>query len=117
MPSGTAMIVATAVISIVPTIAGPIPPTPGGATLGGMLLVRKDQLIAEAPLAITVNRTNASGMSATANEVTIRAVMMRFLVRRQPFGSRRSGCCDSAVTAVIRHHASAGRSAPRPREP
>src|SRR5215469_8675915 len=107
MPSGTAMTVATTVISIVPTIAGPIPPTPTGAVLGGMLLVRKDQLIAEAPLAITVNRTNASGMSTTTNDVTIRVVTMRFLVRRQPFGSRRSGC-PSAVTAVIRHHASAG---------
>src|SRR6516225_4883968 len=106
MPSGTAMTVASAVISIVPTIAGPIPPTPGGATTGGMLLVRKDQLMAEAPLAITVNRTNPSGMSAITNAVTIRAVMTRFLVRRQPLASRRLGLPGSAVTTVIRHHAS-----------
>ena len=46
----------------------------------------------EAPLAITVNRTNPSGMSTTTNAITISAVAMRFLVRRQPFGSRRSSC-------------------------
>jgi hypothetical protein len=57
------MTVATAVISSVPTIAGPSPPTPGGATTGGMLLVRKDQLMAEAPLPITVIKTKASGMN------------------------------------------------------
>ncbi len=68
----------------------------------------------EAPLAITVTRTNPSGMSTTTNAITISAVMMRLLVRRQPFGSRRSSCCCSATTA-IRHPASAGRSAPRPR--
>jgi hypothetical protein len=39
---------------------------------------------------------------------------MRLLVRRQPVGSRRSGSCGSATTA-IRHPASAGRSVPRPR--
>ena len=33
----------------------------------------------EAPLAITVNSTNASGMIATTNEITISAVAMRLL--------------------------------------
>ena len=49
--------------------------------------------MAEAPLAITVYSTNASGMSTTTNAITIRTVAMRFLVRRQPAGSRRSSCC------------------------
>ena len=44
----------------------------------------------EAPLAITVNRTNPSGMITSTNASTIRTVAMRFLVRRQPAGSRRS---------------------------
>ena len=47
----------------------------------------------EAPLAITVTRTNPSGMTTTTNASTISAVTMRLLVRRQPFGSRRSSCC------------------------
>ena len=33
----------------------------------------------EAPLAITVNRTNASGMITTTNEITIRTVVIRLL--------------------------------------
>ena len=85
-----------------------------GRHRGGMPLVRKDQLMIEAPLAITVNSTNPSGMSTTTNAITISTVAMRLLVRRQPAGSRRSGCCGSATTA-IRPPASAGRSAPRPR--
>ena len=109
------MTVARAVISIVPSTAGPIPPTFAGTTCGGMSLVKKDQLMTEAPLAITVYSTNASGMIATTNEITISAVAMRLLVRRQPAGSRRSGCRCGSATAVIRHLASAGRSAPRPR--
>ena len=72
-----------------------------------------DQLMIEAPLAITVTRTNPSGMITSTNESTISQVIMRFLVRRQPAGSRRSTCCGSAVTPAIRHHASAGRCAPR----
>ena len=108
------MTVASAVISIVPSTAGPIPPTPAGATVDGIgPPVKKDQLMIEAPLAITVNRTNPSGMITRMNETTIRVVMMRFLVRRQPFASRRSGCCGSAVTTAIRHPASAGRCVPR----
>ena len=114
MPSGTARTVARATISIVPIIAGPIPPTFAGATCGGIELVRKDQLMIEMPLAITVNRTNPSGMITSTNASTISAVTMRLLVRRQPFGSRRSGCCGSATTA-IRHPACVGRSAPRSR--
>ncbi len=109
------MTVARAVISIVPSIAGPIPPTFAGAVFAGIPLVRKDQLMIEAPLAITVTRTNPSGTSTTTNESTIKPVTMRLLVRRQPAGSRRSGLpCGSATTA-IRHPASAGRSAPRSR--
>jgi hypothetical protein len=113
-PSGTAITEASAVISIVPSTAGPIPPTFAGATFTGIELVRKDQLMTEAPLATTVYRTNPSGMITRTNEITISTVAMRFLVRRQPAGSRRSTCC-SALTAAIRHPASAGRSAPRPR--
>ena len=45
----------------------------------------------EAPLAITVNRTNPSGMITSTNASTISAVTMRLLVRRQPVASRRSG--------------------------
>ncbi len=47
----------------------------------------------EAPLAITVYRTNPSGMIVNTNAITIRTVMMRFLVRRQDGGSRRSTFC------------------------
>ena len=67
----------------------------------------------EAPLAITVKMTNPSGMSAITNAATIRVVMMRFLVRRQPFASRRSTFWGPVLTTAIRHHASAGRCAPR----
>src|ERR1700745_3930508 len=101
-PSGTARTVARAVISIVPSTAGPIPPTPAGATLTGIELVRHDPLLIEVPLAITVYRTNTSGMMVTTNAVTIRTVAMRFFVRRQPAGSRRSAWRGSVVTA-IRH--------------
>src|ERR1022692_1319111 len=80
MPIGTAMTVARAVISIVPTTAGPIPPTFAGATCGGIELVRKDQLMIEAPLAITVKMTNPSGMITSTNASTIRAVAMPLLV-------------------------------------
>ena len=107
------MIVARAVISIVPTIAGPIPPMLAGTTFGGMSAVRNCQLMIEMPLATVVTRTNPSGMITTTNASTISAVTMRLLVRRQPFGSRRSSCCCSAMTA-IRHPSCAGRSAPRP---
>ena len=66
------MTVARAVISIVPSTAGPIPPTPAGSTFGGIgPLVRKDQLMIEMPLAITVNRTNPSGMITSTNASTI----------------------------------------------
>ena len=75
-------------------------------------LVRNCQLMAEAPLAITVNSTNPSGMITSANATQISTSAMRFLVRRQPAGSRRSGSCCSA-TAAIRHPASAGRTVPR----
>ena len=47
----------------------------------------------EAPLAITVKRTNPSGTIVITNASTISHVMMRFLVRRQDGGSRRSTCC------------------------
>ena len=107
------MTVARATISTVPTMAGPIPPTFAGATSTGIELVRKDQLMIPMPLEITVNRTNPSGMMTSTNATTIRTVAMRFLVRRQDGGSRRSARCGPALTA-IRHPASAGRSAPRP---
>ena len=55
-----------------------------------MGLVRKDQLITEAPLATTVTRTNPSGMITSTNATHISTVTMRLLVRRQPAGSRRS---------------------------
>ena len=45
----------------------------------------------ETPLAITVNRTNPSGMITSTNASTISQVAMRLLVRRQDGGSRRSG--------------------------
>ena len=113
-PSGTARTAARATISIVPSTAGPMPPTSAGATLTGIELVRNDQLITEAPLAITVNRTTPSGMITTTNEVTIAAVAMRFLVRRQPAGSCRSALRGSVAT-VIRHPASAARTGRQPR--
>src|ERR1035437_9877714 len=112
MPIGTAMTVARAVISIVPTTAGPIPPTFGGPTWGWVEPGRKDQLMIEAPLAITVKMTNPSGMIMSTNASTIRAVAMPLLLRRRPVGSRRSGF-RCPVAMVIRHPASAGRSAPR----
>ena len=108
------MTAASAVISIVPSTAGPSPPTPAGATTDGIgPPVRKDQLMLEAPLAITVTRTKPSGMITSTNERTISQVARRFLVRRQPAGSRRSTCCGSAVTPAIRHLASAARCAAR----
>ena len=113
-PSGTARTDARATISIVPSTAGPMPPTSAGATLTGIGLVRNDQLMTEAPLEITVYRTNPSGMITTTNEIHIRTVARRFLVRRQPAGSRRSAFRGSAAT-VIRHPASAARTGRRPR--
>src|ERR1700735_2290437 len=72
------MTVASAVISIVPSTAGPSPPTPGGATVGGTgPPVRNDQLMLEAPLAMTVTRTNPSGMITRMNESTISQVASR----------------------------------------
>ena len=90
-----------------------MPPTPAGSTLGGIGLVRNDQLMTEAPLAITVYRTNPSGMITSTNATHIAMVAMRFLVRRQPAGSRRSAAC-CPVTAAITHLASAARSARPP---
>ena len=91
-----------------------MPPTLAGRTFGGMEPVRNCQLMIEAPLEITVNRTNPSGMMVSTNAVTIRMVMMRFLVRRQDAGSRRSTfCCP--VIAAIRPPSAAGRYAPRSR--
>ena len=112
-PSGTASTAARAVISIVPSTAGPMPPTLAGSTLGGISLVKNDQLMTEAPLAITVYRTNPRGMITTANATHIATVAIRSLVRRQPAGSRRSAVCCS-VTAAITHLASAARSARPP---
>ncbi len=87
---------------------------PAGSTLGGIgLPVRNCQLMIEAPLAMTVNRTNPSGMIVSTNATTMRTVMIRFLVRRQPFGSRRSGAWRGAAMAVIRPPSSAARIAPR----
>ena len=60
-----------------------------GSTFGGMSAVRNCQLMIEIPLAITVNRTNPSGMITSTNEMTISTVAMRFLLRRQDGGSRR----------------------------
>src|SRR6185437_15408808 len=102
MPSGTAMSAARAVISMVPRTAGPIPPTPIGSTFGGIgLPVRNCQLMAEAPLAITVYRTKPSGSSAKTKATHISVVAIWFLARRQPAGSRRSTVgCPAAV--VIR---------------
>ena len=100
------MTVARPVISSVPTTAGPMPPTLAGSTFGGIGLVRNCQLMIEAPLAITVNRTNPSGMITSTNASTITTVAMRFLVRRQPAGSRRSTVCwlgcDSHQAPLIR---------------
>ena len=91
-----------------------MPPMLAGSTFGGMSAVRNCQLMIEAPLAITVNRTNPSGMIVNANAVTIRMVMMRFLVRRQDRGSRRSTfCCP--VIAAIRPPSAAWPNAPRSR--
>ena len=53
----------------------------------------------EMPLAITVYRTNPSGMITSTNETTMSTVAMRFLLRRQDGGSRRSGVCP-VVTAI-----------------
>ena len=47
----------------------------------------------EIPLAITVYRTNPSGMITSTNETTISTVAMRFLLRRQDGGSRRLTVC------------------------
>src|SRR5271165_1380079 len=117
MPSGTAMTVARAVISIVPTIAGAIPPSPAGATSTGIELVRKDQLMTEAPLAITVTMTNPSGIIASTNASTISHVMIWFLARRQDGGSPRLTFCGPAggcVVTAITYPVSVGRSGPRP---
>ena len=68
----------------------------------------------EAPLAITVYRTNPSGMIASTNATTIATVAMRLLVRRQDGGSRRSAVRGPAVAAITPPSA-AGWNAPRPR--
>src|SRR5580704_19384520 len=65
-----------------------------------LLVVRKDQPRTEAPFWITVNRTNPSGMITTTNEIYIRMVAMRSLLRRQPAGSRKSTFCVSLATAI-----------------
>ena len=70
---------ARAVISSVPTTAGPMPPMLAGTTFGGMSAVRNCQLMIEAPLAITVYRTNPSGMITSTNAMTMSTVAMRFL--------------------------------------
>src|SRR5260370_35083122 len=102
------MTVASAVISIVPSTAGPSPPTPAGATTDGTgPPVRKDQLLLEAPLAITRTRTKPSAMITSTNERTISQGALRFLVRRQPAAARRSTGCGSVLPAAIRHHDSA----------
>ena len=108
------MTVARAVISIVPTIAGPMPPTFAGSTDGGIGLVRNCQLMTEAPLAITVNRTNPSGMITSTNASHIRTVAMRFLVRRQRRGSRRSAGWPALVDS---HQAPRFRRAERSTTP
>ena len=66
----------------------------------------------EAPLAITVYRTNPSGMITSTNAVIMSMVAMRFLVRRHDGGSRRSAF--PVVTAITPPSAD-GRNAPRPR--
>ena len=104
------MSVASPTISSVPTIAGPIPPTSAGSTCGGIEAVRNCQLMIPIPRATTVIRTNTSGITTSTNATTIATVAMRFLVRRQPFASRRSGCCP--VVAAIRHFP-ARRSVPQ----
>src|ERR1700735_490307 len=112
MPRGTARTVARPVISRVPSTAGPIPPAFAGSTDGGMGLVRNDQLMAEAPLAITVTSTNPSGMITRTNENTISAVAIRLLARRQDGGSRRALLSRSSVDGAIRYPGRAARSAP-----
>ena len=66
----------------------------------------------EIPLAITVYRTNPSGMITSTNEMTMSTVAMRFLLRRQDGGSRRSVC---PVVTAITPPSVAGRNAPRSR--
>ena len=62
-----------------------------GSTFAGIVpLVRNCQVIAEAPLEITVYMTKPRGISVSTNAAHISAVMIWFLVRRQPLGSRRS---------------------------
>jgi hypothetical protein len=64
---------------------------PAGTTFGGIgPPVRNDQVIAEAPLAMTVYSTKPSGISTTTNASTISVVAIWFFLRRQPAGSRRS---------------------------
>ena len=82
-----------------------------GSTFGGMSAVRNCQLMIEMPLAITVYRTNPSGMITSTNEMTMSTVAMRFLLRRQDGGSRRLTVCP--VVAAITHPSVAGRNAPR----
>ena len=45
----------------------------------------------EAPLAMTVNRTNPSGMITSTNASTISAVAMRSVARRRPAGLSQVG--------------------------
>ena len=63
--------------------------------------VRNCQLIAEAPLEITVKRTKPSGTSMTTNATHMPTVAIWFLVRRQPLGSRRSTVCCSLAMAIM----------------
>ena len=88
---------------------------PSGMMFGGIVpLVRNCQLIALAPLAITVTSTKPSGTRASTKAAHMSDVAIWFLVRRQPPGSRRS---TAPSRGLVRQPSgapsSAARSAPR----
>src|SRR4249919_1259974 len=87
IPSGTAMAVAVAVITIVPTTAGPIP-GPSRRT-GGIDSVRKSHEITEAPLLMTVTKTKTSGTITTTRDRPIKTVATPLrTLRPERFGDR-----------------------------
>ena len=79
-----------------------------------VLLVRNCQLMASAPLATSVTSTKPSGIRTITNASHMSTVMIWFLDRRQPDGSRRStGWASESETAAIIPPWPAAWNAPR----
>ena len=92
---------AVAVITIVPTTAGPIPGPVRRA--GGMSAVRNSQEIADAPLATTVTSTKTSGTITTTRDSPISTVATTLrTLRPDRCGDRSIGrAADGSAREVV----------------